>query len=104
MHASPAVSTADALPLVKRWLAETSTVRDVVASRYADLGPAERAIVTVEENILAQLEHLREYPSVAKRLELGTLQVSGWVFEIATGQVYGFDPEAMEFVPLTGAG
>jgi carbonic anhydrase len=90
----------DALPMVKRWLAETSKVREVVLSRYADLGPRERLTVAVEENVLAQLEHLREYPSVARRLEAGTLQVSGWVFDIATGQVFDFDPDLMEFAPL----
>lgn len=90
----------DALPRVKRWLAETSKVRELVETRYADLSPAQRATVAVEENVLAQLEHLREYPFVASRLEAGTLQVSGWVFEIATGMVYDFDPEEMEFVPL----
>jgi carbonic anhydrase len=90
----------DALPMVKRWLAETSRVREVVLSRYGELGPRERATVAVEENVLAQLEHLREYPSVARRLEAGTLQVSGWVFDIATGQVFDFDPDLMEFVPL----
>ena len=92
----------DALPLVKRWLAETAKVRDIIETRYADLAPAEKAIVAVQENVLAQLEHLREYPGVAKRLESGTLQVSGWVFEIGTGQVYVFDPDVMEFVPLGG--
>jgi carbonic anhydrase len=92
----------NALPMVKRWLAEASKVKDVVESRYVDLTPEEKSIVAVEENVLAQLEHLREYPSVARRLEAGTLKLSGWVFKIATGQVYDFDPEAMEFVPLVG--
>ena len=88
------------LPMVKRWLAETSKVREVVESRYADLPPSERAIVAVQENVLSQLEHLREYPAVRRRLEAGSLRLSGWVFEIATGQVYDFDPDEMEFVPL----
>jgi carbonic anhydrase len=91
----------DALPMVKRWLAETSKVREVVESRYAHLSPTERAIVAVEENVLAQLEHLREYPSVARRLEAGTIQVSGWVFDIATGKVHAYDPEEMQFVALS---
>jgi carbonic anhydrase len=88
------------LPSVRRWLAEASTVRDLVESQYADLAPEAKAVVAVEENVLAQLEHLREYPRVAKRLEAGTVQLAGWVFEIATGQVYSFDPDEMEFVPL----
>ncbi|CAN5856010.1 carbonic anhydrase [soil metagenome] len=90
----------DSLPMVKRWLAETSKVHELVQSRYADLTPEQRAIVAVEENVLAQLEHLREYPFVKSRLERGQIHLSGWVFEIATGQVYAFDPEVMEFVPL----
>jgi carbonic anhydrase len=90
------------LPMVKRWLEETSKVREIVDTRYGDLGPEERAVVAVEENVLAQLEHLREYPSVARRLEAGTLQLSGWVFKIATGQIFDFDPDQMEFVPLKG--
>jgi carbonic anhydrase len=90
----------EGLPMVRRWLAETSKVREVVESRYADLTPAEKAIVAVEENVLAQLEHLREYPFVAARLDAGELQLSGWVFEIATGTIYDFDPDEMEFVPL----
>ena len=90
----------NALPRVRRWLAETSTVRELIESRYADLPPAARAIVAAQENVLAQLEHLREYPFVASRLEAGKLRVSGWVFEIATGRVYHFDPEEMEFVPI----
>ena len=90
----------DALPMVKRWLAETAKVREVIESRYSELSPADRAIVAVEENVLAQLEHLREYPSVASRLEAGAIKVSGWVFEIATGKVYDYDPDLMQFVPL----
>jgi carbonic anhydrase len=90
----------DALPSVRRWLAETSRVRELVETRYADLSPEARAVVAVEENVLAQLEHLREHPSVARRLEAGTLQLSGWVFKIATGQVFDYDPDQGDFVPL----
>jgi carbonic anhydrase len=86
--------------MVKRWLAEASKVRDLVETRYAHMSPAQKAIVAVEENVLAQLEHLREHPFVASRLDAGTLQVSGWVFELVTGKVYAFDPDLMEFVPL----
>ena len=88
------------LPSVRRWLAETSKVKELVEKEYADLSPEERSIVAIEENVLAQLEHLREYPFVARRLEEGTLQLSGWVFDIASGLVYDFDPDEMEFVPL----
>jgi carbonic anhydrase len=94
----------DALPMVRRWLGETTRVHDLVKNEYAHLTPEQRFTVAVQENVLTQLEHLREYPFVRNRLEKGVLQVSGWVFQIATGQVHAFDPELTEFVPLTQDG
>ena len=88
------------LPMVRRWLRETEQVREIIQQRYADLTPEERSLVAVEENVLLQLEHLREFPFIAEKLDAGTLSVSGWVFEIATGQVYDFNPDETQFVPL----
>ena len=38
--------------------------------------------------------------ALAERLEAGKLQVSGWVFDIASGEVYDYDPGLGEFIPL----
>lgn len=89
------------LPMVRRWLQETEKVREIIEERYADLTKAERSLVAVEENVLLQLEHLREFKFVADKLESGNLTLNGWVFEIGTGTVYNFDPEEAQFVPLT---
>ena len=88
------------LPFVKRWLAETDRVRQVIEERYAHLDPAARLTAAVEENVLVQLENLREYPFVTRRLDAGTLHVSGWVFQLATGRVFSYDPGSGEFLPL----
>jgi len=92
--------TMEALPMVKRWLRETARVRELVEERYGHLCDADKAMVAIEENVLAQLEHLREYPNIAKKLEAGEIALSGWVFEIATGHVYHYDPDEMDFVPI----
>ncbi len=88
------------LAYVKRWLAQTERVRKVIEERYADLGPEERAIAAVQENVLHQLENLRAYPFIAERLEAGKIAISGWVFEIARGEIYDYDPATCEFLPL----
>ena len=61
---------------------------------------ADRQIAATQENVLAQLENLREYRFVADRLDAGKLQLSCWVFEISSGQVYDYDPAAGEFTAL----
>ncbi len=71
----------DNLPFVKKWLAQGERVRQIVAERYAHLDEAARMLAAVEENVLVQIENLREFPNIARRLESGVLQVSAWVFE-----------------------
>ena len=90
----------DRLPLVKRWLAQSDRVRTIVEERYAHLGPQERLTAAVEENVLVQLENLRTFDFVARRLESGALKMNGWVFKIATGDVFDFDPISGQFVRL----
>jgi carbonic anhydrase len=93
--------TARELPFVSRWLRHTARLRDLIATRYTHLDGDARLTAAAEENVLVQLEHLRSYPFIAKALEERRLQMNGWVFKIATGQVFDFDPEREEFVAIT---
>ena len=91
---------AASLPLVTRWLAQTHRVRDVIAERYADLSEDAQRMAAVEENVLLQLENLREYDFVQRRIDDGTLGLSGWVFDVETGRVFDYDPAQCEFLPV----
>ena len=55
---------------------------------------------TVEENVLVQLENLRTFDFVADRLDDGKLKMNGWVFKIATGEVFDYDPVSGQFLLL----
>ncbi len=88
------------LPFVKRWLARTGNVRQVIEERYSHLTEEARLTAAVQENVLAQLENLREYPFIAERLDANKLHVSGWVFDLHGGTVFNFDPEVGEFTKL----
>lgn len=92
--------TMDRLPFVKRWLAQGERVRQIVAERYAHLDEPARMLAAVQENVLVQLENLRAFPNVAERLDRGVLQMSGWVYEIAAGDVFEFDPSSGQFGPI----
>lgn len=91
------------LPHVSRWLRHTARLRDLIASRYVHLDGDARLTAAAEENVLVQLEHLRGYPFIARALDEKRLQMNGWVFKIATGQVFDFDPDREEFLPLVPA-
>lgn len=97
-------STVAHLPSVRRWVARAERVREVIAERYGHLSGDERLTAAVEENVLVQLENLRDFPFVAEGLEAGRLHVSGWVYHIGRGEIYDYDPSAGEFTLLAGEG
>jgi carbonic anhydrase len=88
------------LPLVARWLAESSAIPQLIEERYGHLTGEARITAAVEENVLIQLENLRSFDFVARRLDEGKLTMSGWVFSIASGEVFDYDPGAQQFVKM----
>ncbi|KTD40590.1 carbonic anhydrase [Legionella parisiensis] len=54
-------------------------------------------------NILAQIEHLKSYPLIAKKLEQKELSIHGWFYEFETGEVFVYEPDYHEFFPFEKA-
>ena len=100
----------DGLPHVADWLAHARSLPDEVALRYPGASEGELLDRAIERNAVAQLENLLTYPSIARRVERGTLHLHAWVFDIGSGVVAEYDAERAEFRSLlarraaTGAG
>ncbi len=60
----------------------------------------ERITAASGENVLFALENLRTYPVVATRLAAGTLRLHGWFFQIATAELFAYDPNTEQFQPI----
>jgi len=88
------------MPAVSAWLRYAETTRRIIKDNYRHLEGEAMLTATVEENVLSQLENLRTHPSVASRIARGELFLHGWVYKIETGEVFSFDPEVGQFVPL----
>jgi len=88
------------LEYVSRWVKSTISVKNVIEEKYAHLEGEAKLTAAIQENVLAQIEHLREYPFVAKRLDAGELHVNGWIFDVGRGEVFDYDPEYGEFLSL----
>lgn len=87
---------------VTRWLTESATIPELIRDRYAHLEGEQQVTAAVEENVLLQLENLRSFDFIARRLEQHKLAMSGWVFKIATGDVYDYDPDTEQFLQVGG--
>jgi carbonic anhydrase len=88
------------LQFVSRWLAESSRIPKLIQERYGYLEHEARQTAAVQENVLVQLENLRSFDFIARRLDAGSLKMSGWVFKIATGDVFDYDPVSGQFLEL----
>lgn len=89
------------LPAVKAYLAHAESTRRIVEENYSHLtDPGQRLTLTVEENVLVQLESLRTHPSVAAAIGRGQLKLHGWVYKFESGEVFAFNPDVCQFQPL----
>ena len=89
------------LEYVSRWVKSTIDVKKLIEEKYEHLIGEEKLNAAIQENVLAQIEHLRQYPFVANRMDAGKLQVNGWVFDVGRGEVYDYDPDIGEFLSLS---
>lgn len=91
------------MPRMQRWLTHAEATREIIKSSYTHLSPDSLWKATVEENVLVQLENLRTHPAVLAALARGEVKLHGWVYKLETGQVFAYDQDVGQFVPLRGA-
>ena len=91
---------AESMSAVKSWLHHGQLARRIVEDHHKDLSEDEKIRRLTEENVIAQLEHLRTHPSVASRLRTDAVRLHGWVYEIGTGRIQAYDAAQGRFVPV----
>ncbi len=79
----------DSMPAIKNWVRKSEKVLDQV--NHSDEG---RICEAIKANVLLQIEHLMEYPYVAKAVAAQQLEIYGWVYHFENGQVEFLDQEA----------
>ena len=88
------------LPTVRAWLRQAETPRRMVMDNYPGADEKTLLNAVIEENVVAQIEHLETHPFVASRLRRGDLEIYGWVYRIETGEIVTLDAAEGRFLPL----
>lgn len=99
MQALLAPGSVDGMPTVKSWLKNAHAALAVVESISAADG-LDRLGVLTEQNVLLQMQHLKTHPSVAGAMALGKLTVSGWIYNIGSGEVTVVEDGTQTFTPI----
>ena len=93
-------SIVENLPAMKAWLQNADSTKRIVFDHYKHLEGDALLMAAVEENVLAQIEHLKTHPSVATRLVKEEIRIHGWVYKFETGTIFKYDEQSGQFVPL----
>jgi carbonic anhydrase len=93
------------MPSVRNWLKNAQTALAVANTLHEhDIeSHHERPLIDTltEQNVLLQIQHLRTHPSVATAMTLGNLTISGWIYDIANGNVRIAENNDLTFTSLT---
>ncbi len=88
------------LPSLKEYLQPLDRVRQDIESQNRSLSASDRAELMEKMNVVEQLNHLKEYPNIRKRLEKKELNIEGWHYDIGVGDVQVYDENTKGFYSI----
>ena len=92
--------TVKSLPHVSNWLSHCAAAQAKVKARHKNIG-GQHLLEMTEENVLLQLKHLETHPSVAEKIATDSIELHGWIYDIATGSVSCHDQQQQVFIPIS---
>ncbi|MGV6802331.1 MAG: carbonic anhydrase [bacterium] len=100
MHGALHPERVEQLPHIREWLGYAQEAVDRAKALASSEDPKQIMSLLLEQNIILQLEHLKSHPCVAQRLQTGDLTLHGWIYDIATGEVFALNSEDGIFQPV----
>ena len=76
-----------ALAAVSNWLKNAAAALSITDAQGENEDPHTRLRRLTEQNVLLQIQHLRTHPTVAAAMARKELTISGWIYEIGSGDV-----------------
>lgn len=89
------------MPTVRRWLRNAEAAMSVAREVESQ---DDFLMSLTKQNVLMQMTHAKTHPSVAGAIARGELVLSGWVYEIGSGNVLIYDDTKHVFEPVVAEG
>lgn len=91
---------AKTLPSTAAWLNHSKPALDHLHERHPELekDSSSELVRLTQDNVLLQIEHLKTHPTVASRLNAGTLKIHGWYYEFEKGEICIYNQEKNQFL------
>ncbi len=89
--------------LIQSWLSVAKKAKETVQETHQDSSLSEQLCACEQSSILVSLENLMSFPFIQQRIEAGNLRIHGWYFDVRTGQLLSYRPEADKFISVLEA-
>jgi carbonic anhydrase len=91
------------MPTVTTWLKNAHAALSVSEALHEKSPGADVPLLELltKQNVLLQMQHLKTHPSVAAAMAGGELTLSGWIYNIGSGEVAVAEEGEREFRPIT---
>jgi carbonic anhydrase len=86
------------MPTVRSWLRNAEAALSVARELETD---DDFLMNLTKQNVLMQMAHAKTHPSVAGAMARGELVMSGWIYEIGSGNVLIYDELTQAFAPVS---
>jgi carbonic anhydrase len=90
------------VPHVRKWLELANPVKEYVLNNIntEDGKNIQKSLMTEQFNIVHQLNNLFTYPFIKEKYINKEINIYGWYYMIATGEVYNYDKENGSFTVI----
>ncbi|AXE31749.1 carbonic anhydrase [Chromobacterium phragmitis] len=87
----------------RKWLTLGFQAKDIALKTLGE-GADKNQLYSLTEklSVVSQIQNLLTYPYVKEKVDQGALHLHGWMYDIETGALEYYDPDAREFVSLKG--
>lgn len=87
---------------IAEWMNIAAPARDKILRELPHKSVDLQARACEQAAILLSLENLLSFSWIAQRVKDGTLALHGWYFDLARGELLGYDAAKKSLVPLSG--
>lgn len=88
---------------LKPWTDIVRRAADAVRLGAPELDAVATQKAVEQAGVVVSMGNVLSFPWVREKVEAGTIAIHGWHFDLRTGELSAFDPEAARFIPFVAA-
>lgn len=102
VHNLEPINQNKALLHTRKWLTLAEEAKNSALAILGENAEKEELYRLTEKlSVISQIENLFTYPSLKSGVDSGEINIHGWMYDIASGEIEYYDPETSQFLSIS---